>query len=73
MSDIQYIPLSQRQKKKVLKSINDDSVIYQDENGDLIVSAVAYEHLKLLKGLSPIEDALKDTVLDADAKYYVLT
>lgn len=35
---IQEIPLSHNQKKKLLKAINNDNVIFRDENGDVVVN-----------------------------------
>ena len=62
---IQEIAISNNQKKKLLKAVNDESVLYQEENGDLVVSVATYESIKK-NGLDsgPIEVIIGDDVLE---------
>jgi hypothetical protein len=68
---IQEIALSHNQKKKLLKSINDESVAFKDDNGDVVVSVEAYVNLKQGSDLAPIEVILGDEVLDFDSEYFL--
>lgn len=70
---IQEIALSNNLKKKLLKSIKDESVIFEDDNGDLVVSVEAYINLKHATGSEPIETLLGDTHLDLNQQYFVFS
>ena len=70
---IQELTLSNNQKKKLQKSIQDDTVLFQDDNGDLVVNVAAY--LEFLQGIkqAPIEDIVGDDTLDYEAQYFVIS
>lgn len=70
---IQEIPLSHNQKKKVLKAINNDNVVFRDENGDVVVSVEAYLLLKESNDRAPIETIVGEDVLDYDSQYIIFT
>ena len=70
---IQELTLSNNQKKKLQKSIQDDTILFQDDNGDLVVNVAAY--LEFLQGTkqAPIEDIVGDDTLDYEAQYFVIS
>ena len=70
---IQEITLSNNQKKKLQKNIKSDTVLFQDENGDIVVNVAAY--LEFLQGIkqAPIEDIVGNNVLSYDAEYFVFS
>ena len=70
---IQEIPLSHNQKKKLLKTINSDNVVFRDENGDVVVSVEAYLSLKESTDRAPIEALVGDDILDYDSQYFIFT
>jgi len=73
MMSIQEIAISHNQKKKLLKSIEDEHVIFQDDNGDVVVSVENYRQFKLDSNSSPIEKVLGDDALDFDSQYFVFS
>ena len=73
MMSIQEIAISHNQKKKLLKSIEDEHVIFQDDNGDVVVSVENYRQFKLDSNASPIEKVLGDDTLDFDSQYFVFS
>lgn len=70
---IQDIAVSQTVKKKLLKSIPDEGVLFQEETGELIVLVSAYEMLKAYKNTDIIEEIIGEGILNADAEYYVFS
>ena len=68
---IQEIALSHNQKKKLLKAIDDENVIFKDDNGDIVVSVEAYLNLKQDTDSAPIEAILGDEILDFDSQYFL--
>lgn len=70
---IQEIAVSNNQKKHLLKAINNEAVMYQEENGDLVVDVDSY--LDFIKDAEsgPIEAIIGDDVLDFDAEYFVFS
>ncbi len=70
---IQEIAVSNSQKKKIQKAINDDSVLIVDDNGDLAVQAITYEVFKQKTRATPLEDILGEDALSPDAEYYVFS
>jgi hypothetical protein len=67
---IQEIMISNN-KKKLLKSITDNDVIYKEDNGDIVVNVEAYQNLKQDSNSAPIETMLDDDTLDFDNEYFV--
>ena len=70
---IQEIALSHNQKKKVLKSIDDDNVMFEDNNGDVVVSVENYVSFKQDSNSSPIEMILGDDILDFNSQYFLFS
>ena len=70
---IQDIALSHNQKKKLLKSIDDERVVFKDENGDIVVNVAAYRQFKQDTDSAPIEAILGEEILDFDSQYFVFS
>ena len=70
---IQEIALSHNQKKKLLKAINDENVVFKDDNGDVVVNVEAYQQLKQGTNSAPIEAIIGDEILDFDSQYFVFS
>ncbi|MCW7555433.1 hypothetical protein NX722_22970 [Endozoicomonas gorgoniicola] len=68
---IKDIPLSNNQKKRLLACVKDQSIFFQDENGDIVVDTQAYKALKESLQQSPIEELLKLDDLETLADYVV--
>lgn len=73
MTTIQEIAVSHNQKKKLLKSIDDESVAFRDDNGDVVVSVDAYMSLKTNTDAAPIETLLGDDILDFTNQYFIFS
>jgi len=69
---IQEIAITGNQKKKIQKAIKGESVIFEDENGDLIINVDGYLDLKDEKGKEPLEEILAEEVLDYEVDFFVL-
>jgi hypothetical protein len=69
--DVQEIAVSNSQRKKLLKAVRDDSVLFQDENGDVVVSVAAYMVFKEGRDPDPLEAIVGDGVLDFKASYFI--
>jgi hypothetical protein len=70
---IQEIALSHNLKKKLLKSINNENVLFKDDNGDIVVSVEAYLNLKQATDSAPIETIVGEDVLDYDNQYFIFS
>ena len=74
---IQEVAISNNQKKKLLKRVHDDAVLFQDDNGDLVVNVAAYVEFKKAikkdKKPAPIEAVVGDDILDYEAEYFVFS
>lgn len=68
---IQEILLSNSQKKKLLKIPQIDTVLFEDDNGELVINAEAYLVFKKSMRPAPIEQIIGDEVLDFDSEYFV--
>ena len=68
---IQDIAVSHNVKKKLLQAVKDETVLFQDEDGAVVVNVAAYLALKADKGIEPLEGVLGDVVLDLSAEYVV--
>jgi hypothetical protein len=69
---LKEINASHHQKKKLIKAIHDDSVMFVEDNGDIIINAKTYpdfvantEHdpLKTIMGIDALEDDLEYLVI----------
>lgn len=68
---IQDIAVSHNTKKKLLRAVKDKAVLFQDEDGAVVVNVAGYVQLRAATGKQPLEDVLGDAVLDLDAEYFV--
>lgn len=68
---IQDIAVSHNVKKKLLQAVKNEAVLFQDEDGAVVVNVAAYLALKADKGTEPLESVLGDAVLDLSAEYIV--
>ena len=70
---IQEIAISNSQKKKLLKLTELEEILFQDENGDLVVNVSAYQALKdNIKPVS-IESVIGENKLDYSVSYFVFS
>ena len=71
--NIQDIAISNSQKKKLLKLTELEDVLYQDDNGDLVVNVSAYQALK--NDIEPvsIESIVDERKLDYSVSYFVFS
>jgi len=68
---IQEISVSNSQKKKLLRAEQLEPVLFQDENGDLVISVEAYQTLKVERGLELLEELIGHEKLDFEVEYFV--
>ncbi len=70
---IQDIAISNSQKKKLLKLTELEEILFQDENGDLVVNVSAYQALK--DNIEPvsIESVIGENKLDYSVSYFVFS
>jgi len=68
---IQDIAVSHNLRKKLLRAVKDEAVLFQDEDGAVVVNVEGYELLKADTGTEPLEDVLGDVVLDESAEFFV--
>ncbi|MEH6591621.1 MAG: hypothetical protein V7746_15280 [Halioglobus sp.] len=68
---IQDIAVSHNVKKKLLQAVKDQKVLFQDEDGAVIVNVAGYVALKADTGTEPLEDVLGDVILDLSNEYFV--
>lgn len=69
---IQEIAITGNQKKKIQKAVKGEAVIFEDENGDLIINVNGYLDLKEEKDKEPLEEILGEDVLDYNVEFFVL-
>ena len=68
---IQDIAVSHNVQKKLLQAVKDETVLFRDEDGAVVVNVAGYVALKVDTGTEPLEDVLGDVVLDLSAEYFV--
>jgi len=69
--NIQYIAISNNQKKKLLKTIPDDTILLKDDDGDLVLNVATYIAYTQEKEKQPIEELLGKESLDLNVEYIV--
>jgi len=69
---VQEIAITGNQKKKIQKAVKGEAVIFEDENGDLIINVDGYLDLKDEKGKEPLEEILGEETLDYEVDFFVL-
>jgi hypothetical protein len=68
---IQDIAVSHNVQKKLLRAVKDEAVLFQDEDGAVVVNVAGYLAFKADTGTEPLEDVLGDVELDLSAEYFV--
>ncbi|MEP6390793.1 MAG: hypothetical protein ABJ056_12795 [Halioglobus sp.] len=68
---IQDIAVSHNTRKKLLRAVKDEAVLFQDDDGAVVVDVARYEDLKADTGTEPLEDLLGDVELDIGAEFFV--
>jgi hypothetical protein len=68
---IQDIAVSHNIRKKLLRAVKDEAVLFQDEDGAVVVNVAGYALLKANTGTEPLEDVLGDVLLDESAEFFV--
>ena len=69
--NIKEISISNNKKKQIRASVSDESVLFIDENGDVVVNVEAYKNWKEQTGKSPIEEIVELDNLDTLGDYLV--
>lgn len=70
---IQEIAVSNNQKKHLLRTITDETVLYQEDDGELVVNVASYIEFKSGIEPGPIEAIIGDETLDYDADFFVFS
>lgn len=70
---IQELAISNNQKKKLLRLLPDESVLFQDDNGDLVVNVAAYKAIQRNQRAVTIEDIVGQDILNFDCEYFVFS
>ncbi len=69
--NIQEIAITSNVRKKIQKAVKNTSIIFEDENGDIVINVEAYvantEHTERY----PLEDIVGEDALDYDAEFWV--
>ncbi|ROS01131.1 hypothetical protein EDC56_1559 [Sinobacterium caligoides] len=68
---VQDISIANNQRKRLLKAINDDTVLFEDESGDLVVSVAAYNEFKRDLDPAPLESIVGAKQLDFSVEFFV--
>ena len=69
--NIKELFISNNKKKQLLVAISNETVMFQDENGDVVVDTQAYKALKEKTNQAPIEEILEMEELEKLADYIV--
>lgn len=67
---LQDIQITNNQRKKLLKAMDDETILQQDE-GVLVLNVAEYNNYKELSESSPVEDILVGIKLNYEAEYIV--
>ena len=70
---IQKIAITNNQKKKVLKALDDERIVFKDDNGDIVINREAYQQFKQDNSSAPIEAIVTGIELDFKYLYFVLS
>jgi hypothetical protein len=69
--NIKEISITSNLRKKIQKAVKNTSVIFEDENGDIVVNVAAYTENTSHTGRFPLEDILGEDALDYDVEFWV--
>ena len=71
---VQEIAISHNQRKKLLKAIPDESVLFiEEESNDLVLSVDSYVEFKANKDSDPITTIIGDNSIKSDTEFVVFT
>lgn len=70
---IQEISITNNQKKQLIRTINDESILIIDDNEDLVVNVENYKNFIASSDVSPIEDIITDETLNWDAEFIIFS
>jgi len=62
--NIKEIAITSNLRKKIQKAVKNTSIIFEDENGDIVVNVTAYTENTAHTGRFPLEDILGEDALD---------
>ena len=68
---IQDIAVSHNTRKRLIRAVTDESVLFQDDDGAVVVDAARYEDFKTDTGSEPLEDLLGDDVMEVGVEFFV--
>lgn len=69
---LKEINASHHQKKKLIKAIQDDNVMFVEDNGDIVINAKAYPAFVANTLHNPLQTILGLDELAADIEYLVI-
>lgn len=69
---LKEINVSHHQKKKLIKAIKDERVMFVEDNGDVIINVKAYPEFVANTHQDPLKDILGDEHLDQTIEYLVI-
>lgn len=69
---LKEINASHHQKKKLIKAIHDESVMFVDDNGDLVINVKAYPDFVACTHHDPLKTILDLPPLADDVEYLVV-
>lgn len=71
---IQEASITNNQKKRLLKEITNEEILFQDDNGDLVLNIAAYIISKKSLNSTPVELVMDDdNFLDNKAEFCVFS
>ena len=70
---IQEVTLSHNQKKKLLKAVKDETIMFEDDNKDIVLDVAAYLDFKANLDEDPVESILGKDALDMTMEYIIFT
>ena len=71
--NIQEIAITSNIRKKIQKAVKNTSIIFEDENGDIVINVEAYVANTEHTGSYPLEDIVGEDALDYDAEFWVFS
>jgi hypothetical protein len=69
--NIKEIAITSNVRKKIQKAVKNTSIIFEDENGDIVVNVAAYTENTAHTERFPLEEILGEDVLDYDVEFWV--
>jgi hypothetical protein len=69
---LKEINVSHHQKKKLIKAIKDERVMFVEDNGDVVINVKAYPEFVAQTHHDPLKSILGDTSLDDNIEYLVI-